>query len=564
MSFSTRALIFLTVFALHFQPLSAQTLEWARSAGGTDEGGGGGARDVAVDLAGNVYTTGNFSLDTDFDADGVPDVTDDGFGNIFVAKYSGEGVLKWVIAPGGEALDQGLALAVDAAGNVYVTGLVQGDADFNGDGSADVIVTGSDHVFLAKYDSDGVLQWVRSTCGRGEGVALDSVGNVFITGLAAFCADFDGNGRADITGFGPFVARYSQDGQFQWVRFSVASGGAVGSGIAVDDEGDVYIVGDMYGSADFSGDGNPDFVSNESGNVFLAKYNHSGTFQWVREAGAADQDAVGFDVEVSSTGGVFVTGYFSGNADFSGDGVPDVNTSGFGSAFIARYDAGGTLQWVRSLEGTFINEGHAIGVSDDAVYITGAFSSSVDLDGDGVGDADRMVFAKYDHAGVFQWVVSGGGPTQIDMSGLAVDRSDNVYISGYFGLAIDLDGDGVMDGISPRNSFELVVSKFSTMEVTAIEGDPTAEFAFDFVLEQNYPNPFNPVTSIRFSIPAREHVRLSVYNLVGQEVARLVDAQLDGSSHEVNWDASGMPTGLYTYTIMTGSFSETKAMVLLR
>ncbi len=118
--------------------------------------------------------------------------------------------------------------------------------------------------------------------------------------------------------------------------------------------------------------------------------------------------------------------------------------------------------------------------------------SSVDLDGDGMGDADRMVFAKYDHDGIFQWVVTGGGATQIDMSGLAVDNNDNVYISGVFGLAIDLDGDGVMDSSSPRNSFKILVAKFSTVGVTAIEQNSTAEAPFDLLLEQNYPNPFNP------------------------------------------------------------------------
>ena len=88
-----------------------------------------------------------------------------------------------------------------------------------------------------------------------------------------------------------------------------------------------------------------------------------------------------------------------------------------------------------------------------------------------------------------------------------------------------------------------------------------------FVLEQNYPNPFNPVTRIRFSIPlnhAALHVSLRVYDVVGREVAALVDESLESGTYEASFNATGLASGLYFYKLEAGSFVETKKMLLVR
>lgn len=85
-----------------------------------------------------------------------------------------------------------------------------------------------------------------------------------------------------------------------------------------------------------------------------------------------------------------------------------------------------------------------------------------------------------------------------------------------------------------------------------------------FVLEPNYPNPFNPSTEIRFGLPEATTVRLVIYNMVGQEVARLVDQPLPAGTHAVQWDASGLPSGAYLYRLTAGSFTDVRQMVLLK
>jgi len=83
-------------------------------------------------------------------------------------------------------------------------------------------------------------------------------------------------------------------------------------------------------------------------------------------------------------------------------------------------------------------------------------------------------------------------------------------------------------------------------------------------LAQNYPNPFNPVTEIHYTIPLAGHVRVSVFNMLGQEVVRLVDGVHEAGVGEVSFDAGSLPSGVYAYKITAGSFSATRRMLLLR
>ncbi len=88
--------------------------------------------------------------------------------------------------------------------------------------------------------------------------------------------------------------------------------------------------------------------------------------------------------------------------------------------------------------------------------------------------------------------------------------------------------------------------------------------ALGFELAQNYPNPFNPSTTIRFSLPAASSITLKVYNLAGQEVATLLDEPREAGMHTVQWNASGLPSGVYFYRLQAGEFEETRKLLLMR
>jgi hypothetical protein len=88
--------------------------------------------------------------------------------------------------------------------------------------------------------------------------------------------------------------------------------------------------------------------------------------------------------------------------------------------------------------------------------------------------------------------------------------------------------------------------------------------ATNFGLDQNYPNPFNPTTTIRFNLPQSELVRLEVFNVAGQRVAELVNAQLSAGVHEIPFNASALASGMYLYRLQAGSFTAVQKMNLIK
>ena len=86
----------------------------------------------------------------------------------------------------------------------------------------------------------------------------------------------------------------------------------------------------------------------------------------------------------------------------------------------------------------------------------------------------------------------------------------------------------------------------------------------DYKLQQNYPNPFNPVTKIKYSIPEDGFIKLAVYNLLGQEVAIIVNEHKNAGSFEFEFNAEDLPSGIYIYSLETINFKASRKMILLR
>ncbi len=93
---------------------------------------------------------------------------------------------------------------------------------------------------------------------------------------------------------------------------------------------------------------------------------------------------------------------------------------------------------------------------------------------------------------------------------------------------------------------------------------PEGEIPQDFQLSQNYPNPFNPTTKIKFSLPQSAHVKLVIYDVLGKEITKLVEGDMSAGSHEVQFNASNMASGVYIYKIDAGDFSSIKKMLLMK
>lgn len=392
-----------------------------------------GANDMVVDSSGNIFICGY----TDGNLNGE---TNSGGTDAFIAKYNKSGTLQWVKLLGDGSFVSAYYIAVDRSGYIYITGIT--DGSLNGQ-----TYSGGDDTFVAKYDSSGTLLWVRllGTAGNEDpaGIFLrdvaDSPVTVFISGTTT--GDLDGNGNKGAEDI--FVAKYDASGSIQWVTQlgSAASDKAIA--MAGDSSGNVYITGSTAGNLDSNVNSGPD-------DVFLAKYNTSGVKQWVTLLGSAGSD-VGRDVILDGSGNIYVTG----STDGSLDGNP---VSGNIDAFVAKFNSSGAKQWVRQL----VSAGDAYGRSitlDSSVNIyiagdtTGVIGANVYTGG------DDIFAAKYNSAGVFQWVKLLGSATDDDPFTIAIDQSGNLLIAGYTDGNLD---SVVNSGPGPGLGGDAFICKFST------------------------------------------------------------------------------------------------------
>jgi uncharacterized protein (AIM24 family) len=388
-------------------------------------------RQVAVDASGNVYITGSFNGTATF---GATSKTSVGNNDIFIAKYSSSGTLQWVQSAGSTSNDLANGIALDASGNVYITGYFYGTATF---GAISKTSAGNADIFVAKYSSSGTLQWVQSAGGTSNdaatGIAVDASGNVYITGYFFVTATFGATSKTSAGGSDIFVAKYSSSGTLQWVQSAGGTSSDDANGIAIDASGNVYITGYFYGTATF---GATSKTSAGNADIFVAKYDPVGTaWSWVESAGGTSTDAA-TGIAVDASGNVYITGYFYSTATF---GVSSKTSAGSADIFIAKYSNSGTLLWVQSVGGTSIDV--AFGIALDAsgnVYITGYFYVTATFGATSktsVGSAD-IFLAKYSNTGTLQWVQSAGGTDYDYANGIAIDASGNVYIAGnFFGTA---------------------------------------------------------------------------------------------------------------------------------
>jgi hypothetical protein len=222
---------------------------------------------------------------------------------------------------GGPSGDYAHAIAVDGAGNSYVTGEFQATSHF---GSVVLPNSGSNDAFVAKYDTNGNLIWVKKLGGggddRGGGISVSN-GNVYVTGFFQGTVNFGGTILSSSGGYDIFIVKFTGDGVFQWAKKAGGYGEDKGFAISSDFSGNAYVTGYFSSTANFSG---TNITRTGGKDVFIAKYNSSGDLVWVKKTGGSDNDA-GNGIKVDNYGRVFVTGGFRYTSEF---GPFTLNSSG--------------------------------------------------------------------------------------------------------------------------------------------------------------------------------------------------------------------------------------------
>jgi beta-propeller repeat-containing protein len=396
-------------------------IDWSRQFGtnSTDQGLG-----VAADLSGNVLVTGL----TLGNLNGQPN---SGNEDAYLVKYDASGAPLWTRLIGTSQTDRGHNVKADAAGNIYVAGRTRGNL---------AGASGGQDGFVRKFSPDGTTLWTRqfgtTFDDSAEGLALDSGGNVYLTGYTGGNLDGQTNSGGE---FDAFVRKLDSNGTLLWSRLLGSAGSDESNGVSVDPNGNVYFAGRTSGPLG----GQP--YNGGPSDSFLSKFDSSGTFQWARLLGASGSQ-IGYGVAADASGKI----YLAGATNTALDGQTH---SGSDDAFLAQYDSSGARLWTR-LQGTSnIDAAYDMAIDDatGAIFTTGETRGSLAGPNQGLLD---FILTKWDSSGLIDWTQQFGTSNAEHGSGVTTDPSGRVYTTGPTGGSLFGPNAGGTDAFVVRFSPE--------------------------------------------------------------------------------------------------------------
>jgi PKD repeat protein len=394
---------------------------------------------TAVDSAGNVIVAGAFWGTVNA---GGNTLTSAGSADIVVAKYSPTGAHLWSKRFGSTFDDIANGVAVDSADNVIVAGSYTGTVNFGGSNLTAPGTAKSD-VFVVKFSPAGDHLWSKGFGGGGDdgahGVAVDAGGNVVVTGCFNGAAAFDSVVLTSaFNSTDAFLAKLTPAGVLSWAKSFGGSGIDCGNGVGIDAAGNITLVGSFMGPADFGG-GSGSLSGFGISDVVLARYSPAGVHLWSKQFGGGGDDA-GYAVAVDANGNAAVTGYVQGTVDFGGGNTASLGAI---DTFIAKYNSSGAHLWSHRLGSTNAEQGFGVAMdSSGNVFLAGTFQGSVDF-GTGVlnsvGSWDILA-AKYSPSGVALWSKAFGDTGDDYAYAVATDSSGNSIFTGMFHGTVDFGG----------------------------------------------------------------------------------------------------------------------------
>jgi hypothetical protein len=473
------------------------------------------------------------------------------YGDIKIDMRNSSGSLMWEAAIIGKA--DVSKIIVDGENNIICIGTYRDSVLI---GTTTLIQsTVNNGNFVAKFDNTGNFLWVKD-------------GTEFITQFGTITA-LERNGINNILiGISDYPTESKilmLDSNGSIVSSIVQTEVATVSDLDIDVSENIWVTGFTFqGSVSFNG---LNIIAPFSYNEYVVNYNSSGTAQWVRFI--QDITAQDFNIETDNTGNAFLSGNLYDSTSFG-----NLHANGpqwVYDYFVTKINPDGDFIWLKEIppgnnlgDATTGNTNFLSCNENGDSYITGFFRGEINF-GNGlslssIGGGDVFLIS-YDADGEVQWAKAAGSNSYDQGSGIITDNNGNCYITGL------VSENSVFDTISVSGGYKnLYLAKLKFDNVVIVEnGIPDdAPAAFEFSLMQNYPNPFNPSTTISFSIPLSAFTSIKVYDILGNEIATLINEEKPAGSYEVEFNASKLASGIYFYILSSGNFLFTKKMILLR
>ncbi len=480
-------------------------------------------------------------------------------GKDFIIKHSPAGTVIWVKQflnfTSVNSSNQIYAIAVDAAGNVFIAGGFVGTYDFDlGPGVNNLASSGYTDGFVERLDANGNFVWAGPMGGPGvdnfSTLCLDGAGNVCLTGRYGYMgpntsyADFDpGVGQYIINSVGnydKFVEKLDGAGNFIWANSYGGPQVDAGGQIVADANNNIFLIGSL------------------NGNTVLDKFDPNGNTIWTKQllaSGSCCLDIV--DVSIDGSGNLLTTGTFSGTVDFDpGAAVYNLTGPDAQDLFIWKLDNSGNFVWAKRVIGGYSNAGSSITTDGTGnVYTTGFYSGTGNHDFDpGPGtfnfSGSGMFIQKLNSSGIFVWAASiaGTGSAMPTGHSIQLSTSGDIYTSINFSGSVDFNPGKAKYTLNAANG-RFVVHKMTQGGGgnKAQQEEPTTEI----FLPENvsvYPNPNNGKFTIQLPL-LTDDASLVVTDLSGKVVLKQT---IKGGPNNISIDLGTKTPGMYLIEIKDG------------
>lgn len=409
---------------------------------------------VATHSDGSVVSAGYFSDTLDFDpGPGVLAFPADINGKTYIQKLDASGNLLWA-----KSLDytNPYEIAVDASGNIYITGVFAGTVDFDPGPGVSIMAELHWSPYILKLSAAGNFLWSRQISNSAGSVATffgleTSVGgNVIMSNYFMGTTDLDPTaGVYSVTAVGAsdlYIVNLDSIGNYVWGKVITGSSTEYITSISQDAAGNIYCTGGFQGVMDADpGPGLFSMTSSGSSDAFIIKLNSSGIFQWAKQLMGPNMD-FGKSIDVDAAGNAFILGWTNGNTDFD-PGAATVTLSspipGLKNTFILKLDTFGNFKWVKQFGSTTLPDNTPCNIildADNNIISSGRFGGDFDMDPSAGVDSTSgggQYFQKLDSAGNYLW----GGSIMVSSYDACINTTFNKFYSvgTHYGSYSDLD-----------------------------------------------------------------------------------------------------------------------------
>lgn len=476
-----------------------------------------------------------------------------------IVKYSAEGNQLWVAKYNAEAnlSDQINEAVLSNDGSIYVAGFI-------------TTIDNNTKFSTAKFSQNGNLLWLRVieesgyNSGYGETVVVGSTGQIVCAGVL----------RSSSDEYKTTLASYSRDGVLERKVIFNSFGNCFPISIQAGSSGSIFLAYEKS-------------VVNNGSDIAIAKFDSSLNMIWERifsgnAASSADRPT---DMKLDRSGNILVSGSI-------------LNASSSADYFVAKISIDGNVLWQNQYGGIFSDIPSSISTDNSGnCFVTGNSRN-----GAGLG-AEDILTIKINANGVLEWTSLYNGSANGSDGGnsVAVDTNGYVYVGGYsdrgsvqvtyfiskldqaghmiwsdrysvtaepedfiYSIALDKQNSLYATGISLGDSTDYDITTIKYSDIIGIESN-TIALPSSAEMYQNFPNPFNPETKITFDLKSRGIVSLIISDISGKQISKIINEHLSPGSYEVEFEAAGLASGTYFYTLrVNGVAVSTRKMTLIR